>query len=195
MWSRGKTATTFHVREPPPEPPPNEFDGASRSWAVPLWEELVIVFVSSHDPSRIINILSHTLPHVPEESKKQQASWPMGCAHVSGGWHSLLHSINSPSCYNIVAMGGVPLIMALGASVCISPRCEYFITYRPSKVRLRTCLLPTRLWGRECFVRWYKTRMGMFTVSNFQDITFHRPKCVFSVPKCYMLLHVENLCR
>ena len=64
----------------------------------------------------------------------------------------LLHSVLSPKCFHGTS-SAIPLIVDSGASVCISPRREDFITYRSSKVKIKD-LSSTHAVEGEGLMRW-----------------------------------------
>ena len=148
LRDRKQVSSIVERPAPPSEPPPS-----TDPYAVPSWSFIVHDFLQTFDPSRIVDLVYHGLLHVPNESNVQQVSWPIGRALDLNVWRTLLLSIERPAVYGGLSQTTVPLIVNTGASVCISPRQEDFITYAPSTVRIRDLSSSNKVSG-EGMVRW-----------------------------------------
>ena len=133
---------------PPPKPPP-----PTDPYAVPAWSFIVHDFLQTFDPSRIVDLIYHGLPHVPDESDVQQVSWPIGRALDLNVWRTLLLLVERPAVYGGLSQTTITLIVDTGTSVCISSRREDFITYAVSTVPIRDLSSSNKVSG-EGMVRW-----------------------------------------
>ena len=172
--------------------------------SVAPWSLFVEQFVSSHDPSRIVNVILSGLPPVPEESDIPQISLPVGRARAFSTYRRLLDSQDVPSdswlgrifgrssgsrlrqiarcllttddarCLTGALHGDIPLIVDTGASVCITPCREDFVTYQPSKIKIRDLSSSNKVAG-EGMVRWVvKDEQGELVTLELPG--YHIPK-------------------
>ena len=107
-------------------------------------------FVFSHDPSQIIQIQQQVDNLFGREHRTTTLS-KLPCQSQSG-WRVLLQTISSPRCFS-GTLSTIPLIVDTGASVCISPRREDFVTYKTSKVKIKDLSKTNTVQG-EGLIRW-----------------------------------------
>ena len=175
---------------------------------LPSWEERVDAFISSHDPSRIVEALYHAVPQVHEGNDDSQVSWPVGRAHDDEVCRKLLLSplqqcmnvqinsslsapppwiqrlrafvqtVDSRECYSMFSKEP-PLILDSGASVCITPCRSDFITYQKSTLKIKDLSSSNKVAG-EGMVKW------SVTDDNGDVITLELPG--YHIPKAEVRL-------
>ena len=114
------------------------------------WEWLVYDFVGSHDPSRITDALLFGASFT--QSFERKVSLPIGRAYDFATWRALLHHVDL-KCFQGLANVGKLLVIDSGASVCISPDRSDFISYRPSKIKIKDLSSSNTVAG-EGMIRW-----------------------------------------
>ena len=140
-----------------PRPPaePSEPLLAKTNACCPSWDTIVDEFIDSHDPSEIANIGS--LGHAPlsQADAVRQVSLPIGRARDFSQWRSLLSALAEGHLHAFSGRSGQDalLIIDSGASVCISPRREDFISYRKSTAKIKDLSSSNNVAG-EGMIRW-----------------------------------------
>ena len=106
------------------------------------------LFADGHDPSRIMqyDLLpfgTYPLSADPCVTTALRTRVPSPHAHV----------LSDPRCFIGQSYAQVPLIVDSGASVCVSPRREDFMSYRPSKMHIKDLSSSNKVQG-EGMIRW-----------------------------------------
>ena len=112
-------------------------------------------FIDSDDPIEIVAIGS--LGHVPlgQADDVRHVSLPIGRARDFGQWRSLLSALEEGHLHAFSGRSGQDALLILdsGAPVCISPRCEDFISYRTSTAKIKDLSFSNKEVG-EGMLRW-----------------------------------------
>ena len=89
------------------------------------------------------------------EDKLKQVSLPIGHAQDHEVWRTLISTLSDGRmrCFAGYEATETPLIWDTGASVCISPHREDFISYKKSTTRIKDLLSSNKVAG-EGMVRW-----------------------------------------
>ena len=158
LRARGRHPDQFPSALPPPEPPPYIEEGWRvwfdapwtllmqvqfpqpedtptldwwDTWTMPTWDEMVDDFVRDHNPSDFVR--TTFLGSVPfgddgVQDDKRKVTLPVGEARSKQQWRALLNYVEDPRCLAHPGLDGTPLIYDSGASVCISPNKDDFIS-------------------------------------------------------------------
>jgi hypothetical protein len=103
------------------------------------WNILVETFVYSHDPSDIVEFLFGV-----SFDRDRRISLPLGEAQEHDGMRTLLEPRGLPA--YLGSTMNIPLIIDTGASICVSPCREDFISYKKSKVKIKALYHLLQLW-------------------------------------------------
>ena len=115
------------------------------------WDKLVHEFVCTHDPSQIVSYFFLASSMHCDEEGCPRVSLPIGRAHDFAIWRTFFAS--QLHCFSGIIKERLPLIVDTGASVCISPRREDFISYKPSKLKIKDLSSSNKVLG-EGMLRW-----------------------------------------
>ena len=175
VHARRRPPDVLHPPLPPPEPPPagtcyyhdyhqwymnqmNDFylyfgpdlpfgfQPLRRNNVDDTWNVLVETFVYSHDPSEIVEFLFGV-----SFDRDRRVSLPLGEAQEHDGLRTLLEPRGLPA--YLGSTMNIPLIIDTGASICVSPCREDFISYKKSKVKIKALSSSSTVAG-EGLIRW-----------------------------------------
>jgi hypothetical protein len=123
------------------QPPPVDpfFSGVTR-----YWEETIKMFLSTHDPSHLMQFHWHFDFVTPPITDSGGITIPLQC--------TLISTIDAPHCLSSKFTEST-VIIDMGASVCISPHQTDFVTYGDSAMKIKDLSSSNQVVG-EGLIRW-----------------------------------------